>query len=386
MRRLGRRANGPAVCQLVRAVSPPFFQEGGKFATASLLDRESSSLREEGDMSRNFEASKLWLISLLLASYAQGVSAESAKVVSAKEGGVGFVTVSSTADGLSAQIGRWDTPYPNRGTGDVAPGLEPSGSSTLTIDIAVNDGGTVSFGYRFLTYDAGIYDWLDIAMITPDGTEYIVGNFGKPGADYGDYWESASIAITRSLDKWRGKHVTFVFSVEQDGWGDQSAARLSNFAIRACGTPALTAITDDDALSFENGNTINTEKLNAGMKTALACLQQSAAARGGSLTVTSAYRPLAYQIHLREVWDRWSDLRNSRDPDCDMLRSQVETEFKKHGLQLTQRPATTSAHTRGEAFDARWTLPPGTLIDTISVGCDLKRPFIDKDPVHFIHR
>lgn len=325
------------------------------------------------------------LVIVVLTIAAASAAAEPAKVVSVTQGGVGNVEISSGADGVSAQIGRWDTPYPNSDTGERAPGLEPDGASTLRIDIDVHDGGIVSFAYRFLTYDAGIYDWLDITMVTPSGTEQIVTNYGKPGRDYGNYWESAFIVITKSLDAWHNQRVSFFFSVQQDGWGDQSAARIANFAVRSCRTLPLSVITDEEALLFENGNTVNTAKLTTAMQMALSCLRQTVTAANGSLTVTSAYRPSTYQVHIREVWDRWNDLRLSRDQECSVLRAQVEAEFKKHSLKLSQRPATTSLHTAGQAFDANWT-PSSLSIDSLAASCNLKRPLIATDPVHFIQR
>jgi len=310
-----------------------------------------------------------------------------AQVISATPGGVGFVQSSIGVNGVSGEIGRWDTPYPNADSGEPAPGLEPDGASTLAIDVDVNDGGAVSFDFQLLTYDAGIYDWLDIYLITPTGTVSLVDQLGKPGGDYGDYWQSARITIKQSLDNWKNQRVTFVFSVQQDGWGDQTAARLYNFAVRTCFVPPLNDLTDPDALSFENGDTVNTAKLTSPMQTALSCLKTQAALLSGSITVTSAYRPPAYQVHLREVWDRWNSLRNLRDPDCEGLRAQVQQEFIKHQLKLTQRPATESgAHTRGEAFDANWNLPASANIDTLATGCLLKRPLKTTDPVHFVHQ
>ncbi len=312
-------------------------------------------------------------------------TARNAQIVGVTSGGVGYVTSSSGTNGLSAQIGRWDTAYPNPDTGAPAPGLEPLGASTLTIAIDVNDGGLVSFSYKFLTYDAGIYDWFDAYMVTPTGTINLVRQLGKPGSDYGTYWESAQVVLTQSLDQWRNQRVSFVFSVQQDGWGDQSATRIDNFDIRTCQVPPLTAITDPTALNFEAGNTLDTADLLPAMQTALNCLQSAAGAARGTLTVNSAYRPPAYQTHLREVWDRWNDLRNRRDPECANLRTEVQQEFQRHGLLLTQRPAAASAHTRGEAFDANWNLPAGVSIDTLAANCGLQRPFAT-DPVHFIHR
>lgn len=309
-------------------------------------------------------------------------TARSAQIVAVTPGGVGYVTTASGPTGLNAQIGRWDTPYPYPDTGEPAPGLEPNGASTLAVDVDVNDGGLVSFSYKFMTYDAGVWDWLDIYLITPTGTISYVSHFGKPGSDYGTYWEGSRIVITQVLDDWRDQRVRFVFSVMQDGWGDQSYAMIDNFDVRTCQVPPLTPLTDPAALAFEAGNTIDTAGLTPAMQTALSCLQQATTAAGGTLTVTSAYRPSAYQDHLREVWDRWNDLRNRREPECENLRNDVQGEFQRHGLLLTQRPAASSAHSTGDAFDANWT--PRTLdIDTLATNCGLRRPFAVTDPVHF---
>lgn len=177
------------------------------------------------------------------------------------------------------------------------------------------------------------------------------------------------------------------------GWGSATQGDRANARFRwevtlegDCEVPPLTPITDPDAIAFEQGNRINLDGLNAQMKVALSCFQQATAAAGGSVSVTSAYRPPAYQAHLREVWDRWQLLRNNRDEGCADRRSEVRAEFQGHELLLTQRPALTSAHSRGEAFDANVTLPPGVTVDSVAVGCNLYRPLIERDPVHFIHR
>jgi len=117
-------------------------------------------------------------------------TARPAEIVSVTPGGVGYVNSSTGTNGLTAQIGRWDAPYPNPDTGERAPGLEPDGASTLRVTINVNDGGLVSFSYRLRTYDAGIYDWFDASMENPSGTKSFVSQLGKPGSAYGTYFES----------------------------------------------------------------------------------------------------------------------------------------------------------------------------------------------------
>lgn len=153
-----------------------------------------------------------------------------------------------------------------------------------------------------------------------------------------------------------------------------------------CPVQPLKELTDGDALRFESGENLDTSKLNSGMKTALACLKQQVSGVGGTLTVTSAYRPPAYQQHLRDVYDRWEELQNYRgDASCTEARRVVEEEFTSHGLLPSQQPALSSAHSRGEAFDASWTLPNNTSIDSLAARCNLRRP-LQSDPVHFIHK
>jgi hypothetical protein len=298
-------------------------------------------------------------------------------------GSVGFVT--SSGDKLiNAQIGRWDTPYPNPDTGERAPGLEPSGASTFVIDVDVNDGGLATFRYVLQTYDAGIWDWLDIYMETPDGRVPIVSHLGKPGEDYGDFWESPSSIVSQSLDRWRNKRVRFVFSVMQDGWGDQTVSQLLDFSLKTCSVPPLTPLTDPVAISFEHGNNVDTADLNATTSAGLDCMRSAVAQLGGTMRVTSAFRPVSYQAHLREVWDTWTRLVDIDDPECHELKIEVEREFARHGLLPSQRPGLLSPHSDGNAFDANINnLPPRNTVDTVAAGCNMRRPWPARDPVHY---
>jgi hypothetical protein len=106
-------------------------------------------------------------------------------IVGTSTEGVGTVTVSGTPDNISADIGTWGTPYPYGVNGPPLPGVEPTGASILNIDIDVNDGGLVTFNYRFDTYDAGVWDWMDISVVTASGTQVIVNHLSKPGNQYG---------------------------------------------------------------------------------------------------------------------------------------------------------------------------------------------------------
>lgn len=313
-----------------------------------------------------------------------------AAIVSVGEvpGSVGYVTHSGT-DEIDAQIGRWDTPYPYPDTGEYAPGLQPTGYSIFAIDVDVNDGGLASFRYRMQTYDAGVYDWYDIFMETPTGTIPIIQQLGKPGTEYGTYWRSPMVTTSQSLDAWKDQSVRFVFRVMQDGWGDQTVGELFGFALSTCDIPPLTPITDPAALEFENGNRINTQNLTQAAQTGLTCMQNRVAALEGEgvMSLSSAYRPVAYQDHLRQVWDTWDAVRNRQETECQAVRDEAQAEFQDHELLLTQRPAAgnpNAPHSQGIAIDATLSgLPAGETEDTVATFCSMHRPWPNNDRVHY---
>ena len=328
----------------------------------------------------------------LLAVFSEGAAAQQAnpaKITGVTPGGVGYVQTSDGPNGIDALVGRWDTPYPGGTNGPRAPGLEPYGASTVTIDVDVNDGGTISFDYYFETYDAGIYDWLDITLITPTGNIQIASKLGNPASSYGYYWVGPRTTIVQKLTPWRNKHVQLVISVQQDGWGDQSAAQVSSLAVRTCSVPPLTPLTDPAAIAFEDGNTVDTADLVPALQTALSDFITLVANAGGGVHVTSAYRPPSYQSHLREVWDKHRLLLNFHCPtgtcvECEDLRIQVNQEFTKHQLLPTQRPATPSGpHTQGLAFDANVNGLNFAQSDALAAQAGLTRPLPATDPVHY---
>jgi hypothetical protein len=125
---------------------------------------------------------------------------------------------------------------------------------------------------------------------------------------------------------------------------------------------------------------IDTAGLSAATQTALTCLQNAATAAGGSLTVTSAFRPQTYQNHIREVWDKFQKIRNWNEAECNTVKANIQAEWNLHGLAF--QPAAVSNHTAGTAFDANWNLPAGVSIDTLAAGCSLSR-CVPGDNVHF---
>ena len=160
-----------------------------------------------------------------------------------------------------------------------------------------------------------------------------------------------------------------------------------------CGVAPLDPIEDEAAQNLESSVTTNIDvyDMMPAAARALDRFQTNVAAAGGTIIMKSAYRPAAYQKHLRNVWYKWMDeLKANEDAGCQALRAEVQGEFARHHLIETQHPASASDHTRGLAFDALVDLPSHAklgrrfvTVDTLARLAGLKRPVIVADPVHF---
>jgi hypothetical protein len=157
-----------------------------------------------------------------------------------------------------------------------------------------------------------------------------------------------------------------------------------------CSVAALPPVTDADALKFEKGESKDTGDLLPAMSKALEKFKSLVTSVGGSFELKSAYRPPSYQAHLQQVWFKWMEVRNNHDLGCQTLRAQVEDEFSGHHLLETQKPVTSSDHTRGMAFDATVIVPAKAVLqrrrvtlDRLALLAGIKRPDILHDPVHF---
>jgi D-alanyl-D-alanine dipeptidase len=156
----------------------------------------------------------------------------------------------------------------------------------------------------------------------------------------------------------------------------------------------LPEIVDAEAVRFENEDGPDTGGLLPAMAQALERFRRLVTSAGGTFDLKSAYRPLAYQEHLQQVWFKWMrELRFNRQPGCQAMRAQVEEEFTRHKLMPTQMPVTDSDHTRGIAFDAAVMMPRVVVrskkrrvsvsLDRLALMAGLRRPDIRRDPVHF---
>jgi len=156
-----------------------------------------------------------------------------------------------------------------------------------------------------------------------------------------------------------------------------------------CRLAPLPPITDPEALEFEASVAPNTDGLVPAMTRALQKFEHLVSSMGGTFVLKSAYRPPAYQAHLQQVWFKWMELRNNHDPGCQELQATVRAEFTGHDLIESQKPVTSSDHTRGLAFDATVFMPPARRqmrppsVDRLAFRAGVMRPDIVRDPVHY---
>jgi hypothetical protein len=168
-------------------------------------------------------------------------------------------------------------------------------------------------------------------------------------------------------------------------------------ALPPCTVAPLAPIADSAALALEDhtGPAIDLDGLTPRTSHALNRFEDLVMKRGGSITLTSAYRPESYQNHLRDVWYKWmTELKDNVDPSCADLKAQVGEEFTRHQLLPSQHPVAVSDHTLGIGFDAAVQLPfqrvakkrrrgGRVTLDGIARMAGMMRPDIGRDPVHF---
>lgn len=149
-----------------------------------------------------------------------------------------------------------------------------------------------------------------------------------------------------------------------------------------CPVAPLGPILDSAAMDHEAGRYATGPDMinvNERVRSGTACIIHAAAALGASAEPTSGFRPPAYQTHLRELWDKWHQLRSNSDESCRETKQQVAAEWVKH--QLIRRPVSSSAHSTGNAVDIRG-VPPEAA-DAIAAQCGMFRPEPVTDRVHF---
>ncbi len=137
-----------------------------------------------------------------------------------------------------------------------------------------------------------------------------------------------------------------------------------------CAVAPIAPIADADALAMEGGTRVIWNHTAANLQTCANNLVGLIQGAGGAAGITSAYRPQAYQDHLREVWDKARALQGHPEAACNTVRGAVNAEMANHALDVNRPVAQISNHRAGNAVDISWTLP-ATLTHAI---CQLPVP------------
>jgi D-alanyl-D-alanine dipeptidase len=187
-------------------------------------------------------------------------------------------------------------------------------------------------------------------------------------------------------------------SAERASVSDMLDAQLKSLhryqMLAGCKVAPVAEIRDPEVEAFEKNAEIapaDVDGLTPDAAQALDALKEMVISLGGTFDLKSAYRPAAYQAHLREVWVKWvKELRNNRSSGCRALREEVGAEFKRHQLLVRQQPVPASDHALGLAFDAAVGMPRGArlngrrvTVDKLAALVGTKRPSSRRDPVHF---
>lgn len=151
-----------------------------------------------------------------------------------------------------------------------------------------------------------------------------------------------------------------------------------------CSVPALTPITDPLALQMEGGQTVIWTNTDPQLQK---CANKFISQVGGS--VSSAYRPQAYQTHLWEIRDRWctQGLQSNSSSSCSSVKSAVSAEVTNHfGLKWDCGAVSTkgSSHSAGTGVDISGISNPESVavLQTASSSC-LTWPNYSGDPYHY---
>jgi hypothetical protein len=95
------------------------------------------------------------------------------------------------------------------------------------------------------------------------------------------------------------------------------------------------------------------------LQTAINDLNAKVIAAGGTMTVNSAHRSLAYQAHLYEIKTLNAGLKADNNPNCDDLRATILTEITGHSLSgcdslkgcVVAKPDGCAPHVKGTGAD-----------------------------------
>jgi hypothetical protein len=181
-----------------------------------------------------------------------------------------------------------------------------------------------------------------------------------------------------------------------------------------CPLAALTPITDSAALQMEGGQTIiwsastpNVEQNLTALQAAYTKFQAVIKTLGDTATLSSVYRPLAYQTHFYNIYQSAMQLsQNSSiatNPACASIVSALQAEEQKHGICKSgypgnstsackvSAPSASSPHVAGIGIDITVSGPVPCAVGNcttlnnalVSNNTGLHFQGISSDPVHF---
>jgi hypothetical protein len=158
-----------------------------------------------------------------------------ANVVSAEKHGGQF----------AAGIGRWDSAYNGNN-----PTLEPFGTEYFYQDCVVPNNVTqLRFDWWQEGYDTANWDWFDAYIMDTNGNvlQTLMYHGGKPGLNYGPYWNTSSLTpvsypsgspgiavgggwyeVIADVSAYRGQKIRIYFDQRLDGFGDQTRTYIDD--------------------------------------------------------------------------------------------------------------------------------------------------------------
>lgn len=127
---------------------------------------------------------------------------------------------------FAGSLGRWDTAYHGED-----PTAEPAGYEWIYQDFTVPNNITkLKFHWWMETYDTARWDWFDAYIKDTNGNTLItiLSNAGKPGSDFGPYWNTQMAdggngwrEVSVDISAYRGQTIRIYFDQRLDGYGDQ---------------------------------------------------------------------------------------------------------------------------------------------------------------------
>ncbi len=179
----------------------------------------------------------------------------------------------------------------------------------------------------------------------------------------------------------------------------------------ACPLTPIAPITDPQAQAMEaaaaNGQSpvlwtssdSNVQQNLTALQAAYNQMQSALSAQGDALHVNSAYRPLAYQAHLYNIYETATQLQSNHgalgNPNCSDLIANLYQEEQRHGICYNNGPCLVASpqqcsphtpHVLGIGIDINISGPiPLTSVNSFlqSHNIPLRWQALPKDPVHF---